>query len=63
MNAIYKVSPKNKNRPLIFRTFGMKFDETEMTKKMAEMSENGKLSEDGAQNSDDKLMFSRMSGW
>lgn len=67
MNAIWKVSLKkdknnNENKSLVFRTFGMKFDEKEMAKKVADLSEKGKLNEETKQEPDDQLLFSRLSG-
>ena len=67
MNSICKVSLKtdknnNENKSLVFRTFGMKFDEKEMAKKVEDLSEKGKLNEETKQEPDDLVLFSRLSG-
>ena len=63
VNAIWRVSLKgDANKSLVFRTFGMKFDEKQMAKKMEELSVRENSSAEPSQNPDDLLLFSRLSG-
>ena len=64
VNAIWKLSlKKDDSKSLVFRTFGMKFDEKAMAKKMAELSVDENSNNEKRKNSNSFLVFSRLSGW
>ena len=63
VNAIWKLSlKKDDSKSLVFRTFGMKFDEKAMAKKMAELSVDENSNQKISEKSDGLSFFSRLSG-